>query len=124
MSVSTETTKTEEMPLTGIISNFARHYLWGRRGVMLLGATAVVAGVILNWSWFVAVGLAPLLLGLAPCAAMCALGLCASKMMGAKSCSTETKPGAHEAETNSSSPGISAKIADTPGEQKIPQNQT
>ncbi len=106
MSASTETTKTEEMSLTGIISNLARHYLGGRRGAMLLGATAVVAGVILNWSWFVAVGIAPLLLALAPCAAMCALGLCMSKMMDGKSCSTESKG----AEGNSSSPGIPGKV--------------
>jgi membrane protein DedA with SNARE-associated domain len=33
------------------------------------------AGLALNWSWPVAAGVAPLLVALAPCAAMCALGL-------------------------------------------------
>jgi len=112
MSTSTETTKTQEMSLTRIVGGLARHYLGGRRGLMLLGGTAVVAGIVLNWSWFVAVGIAPLLLALAPCAAMCALGLCMKKMMGDKSCSTESKSGAQEAETNSSSPDISAKSQD------------
>jgi hypothetical protein len=30
----------------------------------------------LNWGWLTAVGAAPILLSLLPCAAMCALGLC------------------------------------------------
>lgn len=111
MSAATEPTKTEEMSLIQIAGGLARHYLGGRRGLMLLGGIAVVGGVILNWSWFVAIGLAPLLLALAPCAAMCALGLCMNKM-GGKSCSTESKSGAREAETNSSSPGSSAKVHD------------
>jgi hypothetical protein len=44
--------------------------------------------VYLSWSWLAALGIAPLLIALAPCAAMCALGLCASKM-GGKSCSVD-----------------------------------
>lgn len=49
----------------------------GRRRSWLAGAAiAVVGGAALNWGWLVAVGAAPLLLALAPCAAMCALGLC------------------------------------------------
>jgi hypothetical protein len=48
--------------------------------LILLTVAAGAAGLALNWSWLVAVGIAPLLLALAPCAAMCALGLCAHKM--------------------------------------------
>jgi hypothetical protein len=36
----------------------------------------VAAGLALNWSWLVAIGVAPLLLTALPCVAMCALGLC------------------------------------------------
>jgi hypothetical protein len=50
-----------------------------RRFWLVLVAVAVVAGAAFNWSWLVAVGVAPLLLTLLPCAAMCALHLCASK---------------------------------------------
>ena len=50
-----------------------------RRFWLVLMAVAVVAGADFNWSWPVAVGVAPLLLTLLPCAAMCALHLCASK---------------------------------------------
>ena len=36
----------------------------------------VVIGLIFNWSWFVAVGVAPIIVSILPCAVMCALGLC------------------------------------------------
>jgi hypothetical protein len=49
--------------------------LW-RRGWLLLALAAVVGGLALNWGWLTAVGVAPLLLGVAPCALMCAFGLC------------------------------------------------
>jgi hypothetical protein len=41
------------------------------------GALIVGAGLYLNWPAVVALGLAPLILTFAPCALMCALGLCA-----------------------------------------------
>ena len=66
-----------------------RYWLGGRRGLIALAVVLVVAAMALNWSWLVAVGIAPLLVAFAPCAAMCALGLCASRM-GRRSCSTET----------------------------------
>lgn len=53
-----------------------RYYLGGRR-VLVPAAIAIVGGgLLLNWGWLVAVGAAPLLLALLPCAAMCALGMC------------------------------------------------
>lgn len=54
-------------------------YLGGRRAWILLSAMLLAAAAFFNWSWLVAVGIAPLLVALAPCAAMCALGLCMSK---------------------------------------------
>jgi hypothetical protein len=80
MNESTDTKKVEELSLaqTGIAS--LRHYLDRRRGLIVLAAIALGAGLVLNWSWLVAMGLAPLILALAPCAAMCALGLCMNKM--------------------------------------------
>lgn len=67
----------------------AQHPLFGaaRRPVLLaitLAAASVPVG--LNWSWFVNVGLAPILIGFLPCAAMCGLGLCMRGDSGA-SCS-------------------------------------
>ena len=46
---------------------------------LMLAAVALIAGAALNWSWLVAAGLAPLVVGFLPCVAMCALGLCMAK---------------------------------------------
>ncbi len=63
-------------------------YLGGRRGLIVAAALVLVAGLALNWSWLVAAGIAPLLVAVLPCAAMCALGLCMNGMAG-RSCSTD-----------------------------------
>jgi hypothetical protein len=61
---------------SGDPSPFSSFSLGGRRTWLAVGAVALVGSAALNWSWLVAVGVAPLLLAIAPCAAMCALGLC------------------------------------------------
>lgn len=48
----------------------------GTRGLIILAAVIVAAGLALNWTWVVAIGLAPILLAALPCAVMCALGMC------------------------------------------------
>lgn len=59
-----------------------------KRQVFLLAGTAVLGiGLTLNWNWLTAVGVTPILISLAPCAIMCALGLC-MRGGGAKSCAT------------------------------------
>jgi hypothetical protein len=70
--------------------NALRYWLRGRNGVIVLIVLAVVIGAALNWSWLVAVGIAPLLITVLPCAVMCGLGLCLHKMAGG-SCPTETR---------------------------------
>jgi hypothetical protein len=60
---------------TGNTLGSLKHRL-GRRGLIVLGVLVVAAGLALNWSWLVAIGVAPLLLTALPCVAMCALGLC------------------------------------------------
>ncbi|WP_066010347.1 hypothetical protein [Thioclava sp. SK-1] len=48
-----------------------------RRRLLFVGAATVMGGgMALNWGWLTAIGLAPVLVSLAPCAAMCGLGLC------------------------------------------------
>jgi hypothetical protein len=66
-----------------------RYWLGGRRGLIGLTVVLGLAAIALNWGWLVAVGVAPLLLAFAPCAVMCAIGLCAMRM-GGGSCSSET----------------------------------
>ena len=54
----------------------SRHRLARPRTWLISGIAAAGAGLALNWDWLAAIGAAPILLGLLPCAAMCALGLC------------------------------------------------
>ena len=93
MNTTIETTRAGEPSLTkatiSLVRYYVGHYLGGRRGLIVLTVIALGAGLVLNWSWLVAAGIAPLLLALAPCAAMCALGLCMNKM-GDKSGPTQS----------------------------------
>lgn len=72
------------------IASVLRHYRSGRRGLFMAALVLVAAGSYLGWGWLAAAGIAPVLIALAPCAVMCALGLCMSKM-GGKSCSSESQ---------------------------------
>jgi hypothetical protein len=86
---TSQTATTEKSSLVQDWLAALRYWLGGRRGLIVLAAVVGLAAVALSWGWLVAVGIAPLLLAFAPCAAMCALGLCASRM-GGGSCSSET----------------------------------
>ena len=68
--------------LASDILSATRYYLGSRFGLLAIGALALGLGAYSSWGWLVAAGIAPLLLTFAPCAAMCALGLCT---MGRKS---------------------------------------
>ncbi|HET6159939.1 MAG TPA: hypothetical protein VFE34_16460 [Dongiaceae bacterium] len=70
------------------LGQIARQFLAGWRGLIALAAVVLAAGLALNWGWLVAAGVAPVLISVLPCVAMCALGLCMNKMTGRK-CSTE-----------------------------------
>jgi hypothetical protein len=73
-------TTTEGLPGTEIDAPNQRTAMpaWATRPRILViaGAAIIGAGLALNWTWLTAIGAAPILLGLLPCAAMCALGLC------------------------------------------------
>jgi hypothetical protein len=54
---------------------------------MFVGAATLIgSGIALNWGLLTAIGLAPVLLALAPCAVMCGLGMCMKGGSG-KGCS-------------------------------------
>ena len=74
--------KSGERSLTHDLWSAARYYLGSRFGLLAIAALALGLGAYSSWGWLVAAGIAPLLLTFAPCAAMCALGLCT---MGGKS---------------------------------------
>jgi hypothetical protein len=62
--------------ILGVLRGLARD----RRVLIAAGVLALLLGAAFNWSWLIAVGAAPVLLAALPCAAMCALGLCAMSM--------------------------------------------
>lgn len=61
------------------------------RMVLVAGTAIALGGLGLGWGWLTAIGLAPLILSVAPCLIMCALGMC---MMGkaAKSVPDQAAP--------------------------------
>lgn len=94
MSMKTSAaTKTPAVnPMQNLFS-LLRERVGGKNGLIAVAILAVGGGLVLNWSWLVAAGIAPVILGILPCVAMCALGLCANKMIGGKSsCSSSETP--------------------------------
>ena len=59
-----------------------RSIVLSRPGLIVLGVAAIGLGLSSNWGWLSAIGAAPIILAVLPCAAMCALGLCMPMMMG------------------------------------------
>jgi hypothetical protein len=50
---------------------------WATRNrLVLAGSAVVIGGAALNWGWLTAIGVAPILLAMAPCGIMCAVGMC------------------------------------------------
>jgi hypothetical protein len=52
---------------------------WRRRVAWVGLGLVALAGLAFNWHWLVIAGALPILLGVLPCVAMCALHLCSSK---------------------------------------------
>jgi hypothetical protein len=82
---TTELTQASETSSRRDFLPVARSYLRSRRGLIAAGAAVVVAGLAFKWSWLVAAGIAPVLLSVLPCVAMCALGLCMNRIVGGSS---------------------------------------
>jgi hypothetical protein len=80
--------------------NPIRAWLGSPRGLIISGIVIIAIGLALGWNWVVAFGLAPLILSVAPCAAMCALGMCMMPKRGAATAIPaaleKTKPSSHE----------------------------
>lgn len=73
-----EVTSRNGLPGRGIarIGTIARYALSHRFAMIAIAAALLAAGLWSSWGWLTALGLAPLVLALLPCAVMCALGLC------------------------------------------------
>ena len=101
---SSKLTTAPETTLGQDVVALARHRLRGRRGWVLLGI-AVVGGLWIGWPSLVAAGVAPLLLGVLPCVAMCALGMCMKG--GSQSCDAKSAPSDADASASSAQPDLS-----------------
>jgi hypothetical protein len=86
------TTERPDSSLTRDVIHAVRFYLGSWRGMLILAAIVIVAGVALNWNWLVATGIAPILLTALPCAVMCGLGLCMNRLFGNSSESRPSQP--------------------------------
>jgi hypothetical protein len=64
--------------------------------LIALAIVATVAGLFFGWGWLVAIGLAPILVSLAPCLLMCALGICMARWGSAGNAKDPTTPEAKQ----------------------------
>lgn len=100
---NTQSTSQSETSLMRDILYAARYYLGGRRTLFFVAASLIVGGIALNWGWLAAIGVAPILIALLPCAVMCALGLCIQKMRGGVHGATKSAAGVHAQTVQASS---------------------
>ena len=112
MTISDPTNPPPRSLVQGLLSA-ARYYLGSRTGMIAVAALAPGLGAYFNWGWLVAAGIAPLLIGVLPCVAMCGLGLC----MGRKT------PRSRSSESEEAAIGDSSEIriaASPQGSNKTP----
>jgi hypothetical protein len=82
------------LPNSGDSISARTRFKWlGRKRLLFAGLALALIGTGLSWqwSWLVAIGVAPLLLSAAPCAAMCALGVCMHQMCSRSGGGTPTE---------------------------------
>ena len=112
MQKSNQSSPPQERSLAQTIVALLRAYLGGRRGLIVLSVLSLGAAIAFGWGWLVAVGVAPLLITFAPCAAMCAAGLCMRKM-GQSPSSVPTDSGTHpHAATSHTNESTAADVSD------------
>lgn len=89
----TEVTKAPDASLGPDLLYFLRYWLRDRRVLIAIALAVVIGGAVLNWSWLVAAGLAPLVFML-PCVAMFAMGMCKmGKGKGDAACGKNARSG-------------------------------
>jgi len=81
-------TKTKLPVIRPAYSSMLRRDLGHRRRFLIAAVLTIAVAGALNWSWLIAIGVAPLILSLLPCVVMCGLGLCMNGIGG--SCKRET----------------------------------
>ena len=84
----------------------------GTRGLIVLLIAAVGAGVVLDWKWLVAVGVAPILLSVLPCAAMCAIGVCSMGGQNSSCSKKQDAPGSNQVSQDQSTDPSATRHSD------------
>jgi hypothetical protein len=103
-------------PSKSLRSFASLHVGVGNRWLLLvIAAVAILVGLWLNWGWLAAVGIAPLILGALPCAAMCALGLCMMQMGRTGTTPTPSSDSAQDADSTLPMRSDSGGSLDTSG---------
>ena len=111
-----------ETALTQDILNYARHHLRGWRGLVALAAVAAVPAFWLGGPWLVATGAMSILVALAPCLVMCALGICVMKSCNKSG--AETGATDKHATTDSAAAAVAPAVTDsTSGLQQPPATE-
>lgn len=82
--------------------------LRNRLVLIAAGIVIILGGLGLGWGWLTAIGLAPIILSVAPCLIMCAFGMC---MMGkaTKSISAQNGPQNTQSSTSVTPPQSSVE---------------
>lgn len=83
--------------------NLLRSLCRNRLALAVAGIAIAVAGTALGWDWLSAIGAAPIILSVAPCLVMCALGMCMMRMRN-RSRSTSPVPPSFEPPTTAPEP--------------------
>ena len=73
------TSSAPDTSLAQDIGHYLRYQLRGRRGLIVASIGLALPALWFGWPWLVMAGIAPLIIAFAPCAIMCAFGVC---MMG------------------------------------------
>ena len=105
MSISANEASFNEASLGRDFARYFRYRFGGRRGLITAAIVLMAPALWLGWPWLVAAGLAPLIIAMAPCAVMCAVGACA---MGGKSCKKSEADGAAASAADASSVSTAA----------------
>lgn len=105
------TTQRQESSLARDLIHAGRYYLGRPRVLLMLATIAIVAGLVFNWSWLVAAGLAPILISTLPCLIMCAFGVCMMCRSGEKG----SAPIRNAAETANPPTTLAVLATDKPG---------
>lgn len=75
-----------------------RRIATSRRGLLIGSLILIGIGAFASWDWLVAAGIAPILIAVGPCLAMCGLGLCmrGGDCKETNSTTAGTPPGSNE----------------------------